>query len=288
MQASRARSCPRTALQITLTLCVLGATIGLAAAQQASKAQASALRAACGTDYMRYCARVRPGRAAALGCLQRNAASLSPRCRMVVSAIGAAGARPATQPVPAPPQAASRRQPASPQQQALHSACRRDFMAYCSRVRPNGSAALSCLQRNAGSLSPPCRTAVSAAGGGIAPPAARPVATNQPAAGAQPAALVQSQPPPGANVASVEAVSGRVVAFAHGKPGLLENSDLIGDRTRLDLQPDSELRFCHFKANRVLALRGPARALVSADGVTDENGRAVGADAGSCTRPASR
>ncbi len=155
-------------------------------------------------------------------------------------------------------------------------------MAYCSRVRPTGSAALSCLQRNAASLSPRCRTAVSAAGGGAAPPAAQPAAT------AQPAAAVQSQPPPGANVAFVEAVSGRVVVFARGKPGLLENSDLIGDRTQLDLQPDSELRFCHFKANRLLTLRGPARALVSADGVTDESGRAVSADAGSCTPPANR
>ena len=155
-------------------------------------------------------------------------------------------------------------------------------MAYCSQVRPTGSAALGCLQRNAASLSPSCRTAVSAAGGGVPPAAAQPVAAAQPAAGAQ------SQPPPGANVAFVEAVSGRVVVFAHGKPGLLENSDLIGDRTRLDLQPDSELRFCHFKANRLLTLRGPARALVSADGVTDESARAVSADVGSCTPPANR
>ena len=200
---------------------------------------------------MAHCARIRPTGPAALGCLQRNASSLSPRCRMVVSAIGsgpgAVGARPARRPAPAPAQAAGR-QPANAQQ-ALRSACRRDFMAYCSRVRPTGSAALSCLQRNAGSLSPRCGTAVSAAGGGAAPSAARPVATNQPGD--------QSQPPPGANVAFVEAVSGRVVVFAHGKPALLENSDLIGDRTRLDLQPDSELRFCHFKANRLLTLRGP-------------------------------
>lgn len=275
MQASRACSCRRTTLQIALTLCVLGATIGLAAAQQLSKAQMSALRAACRNDYMAHCARIRPTGPAALGCLQRNVASLSPRCRMVVSAIGAAGARPAGRPAPAPPQAASR-QPASAQQQALRSACQRDFMAYCSRVRPTGAAALNCLQRNAASLSPRCRTAVSAAGGGAAPTAA------------QPAAATPSQPPPDVNVAFVEEVSGRVVVFARGKPGLLENSDLISDRTRLDLQPDSELRFCHFKASRLLTLRGPARALVSADGVTDESGRALSADAGSCTPPANR
>jgi hypothetical protein len=170
-------------LQIALTLWVLGAAIDLAAAQQASKAQMSALRAACRNDYLAHCARIRPTGPAALGCLQRNAASLSPRCRMVVSAVGAAGARPARRAAPASPRAAGR-QPASAQQQALHSACRRDFMAYCSRVRPTGSAALGCLQRNAASLSPSCRTAVSAAGGGAPPAAAQPVAAAQPAAGA--------------------------------------------------------------------------------------------------------
>ena len=170
-------------------------------------------------------------------------------------------------PAPAPPQAASR-QPASAQQQALRSACQRDFMAYCSRVRPTGAAALNCLQRNAASLSPRCRTAVSAAGGGAAPTAAQPAA-------ATPLNRRRSQ-------CRVRGGGQRTSGgLRRGKPGLLENSDLISDRTRLDLQPDSELRFCHFKASRLLTLRGPARALVSADGVTDESGRALSADAGS-------
>jgi hypothetical protein len=74
--------------------------------------------------------------------------------------------------------------------------------------------------------------------------------------------------------------------FARGKPALLENSDIITDHAQLDMQADSELRFCHFKANRLLTLRGPARAFVSADGVTDERGRTVDAVAGTCTPPA--
>ena len=73
----------------------------------------------------------------------------------------------------------------------------------------------------------------------------------------------------------VEAVSGRVVVFARGKPTLLENADVISAGAQLDLQANSELRICHYTANRLLMLRGPARAVVSAAGVVDEAGRAV-------------
>jgi Cysteine rich repeat len=189
--------CRHTALQIAVSLCVLGATVGQAAAQQPTKAQENALR----------------------------------------------------------------------------SACRNDFMAHCSKVKPSGPAALPCLQRNAASLSAKCRTAVSAVGGGSAP------------AGAQPAARPAPAPTHDTNVAFVEAVSGRVVVFARGKPALLENSDIISDRAQLDLQANSQLRICHYRANRLLTLRGPSRALVSADGVTDESGRAVDAAVGTCTPP---
>jgi hypothetical protein len=61
---------------------------------------------------------------------------------------------------------------------------------------------------------------------------------------------------------------------------------MISDHAQLDLQADSELRFCHFKANRLLALKGPARAFVSADGVTDERGRTIDAVVGTCKPPA--
>src|SRR5262245_14097430 len=59
------------------------------------------------------------------------------------------------------------------------------------------------------------------------------------------------------DVAYVEDVNGRVVASVQGKPTLLEALDVIGDRTRLDLQPDSELRICHYRTQRLVTLKGP-------------------------------
>ena len=44
-----------------------------------------------------------------------------------------------------------------------------------------------------------------------------------------------------ADVGYVEDVSGRVVAFSQGKPVLLDALDVISDRTRVDLQANSEL-----------------------------------------------
>jgi hypothetical protein len=76
-----------------------------------------------------------------------------------------------------------------------------------------------------------------------------------------------------------------VVAFARGKPALLQNADIISDRTQLDLKPRSELRICHYRDNRLLTLRGPARLSVSADGVMYEGGKAVDAAAGTCVPP---
>src|SRR5262245_58177313 len=205
-----------------------------------------------------------------------------------MSAVGSApaAAKPAAR--PAPQQALlSGGQAAGPQsnktkETALRSACRIDYMAHCSKVNPKGSVALSCLQRNAAWLSAKCRMAVAAVGGRPAGAALPPGAAVP--AGAQPAALAPA-PAPEANVAAVEAVSGHVVAFARGKPALLQNADIISDRTQLDLKPNSELRICHYRANQLLTLRGPARVSVSADGVMYEGGGAVDAAAGTCVPP---
>ena len=86
MQATKACRCRRTALLIAVSLCLLGVTADLAAAQKPSRAQENALRSACRNDYMKYCSRVKPSGQAALACLQRNAASLSRRCRTAMSA----------------------------------------------------------------------------------------------------------------------------------------------------------------------------------------------------------
>jgi hypothetical protein len=90
----------------------------------------------------------------------------------------------------------------------------------------------------------------------------------------------------GAEVALVESVSGRVVAFAAGKPTLLDALDVVSEGTQLDLQANSELRICHYKMRQFLTLRGPLRASISLDGVAVENRKTVLSAAGSCGAPA--
>jgi hypothetical protein len=86
-------------------------------------------------------------------------------------------------------------------------------------------------------------------------------------------------------VAYVEAVSGRVVATAQGGPMLLDALDIVSDRTRLDLQANSELRICHYRTRKLLTLTGPLRASVSASGVTAESGPAIAVSAEPCAAP---
>jgi hypothetical protein len=75
------------------------------------------------------------------------------------------------------------------------------------------------------------------------------------------------------DVAYVEGVSGRVVAAARGTPVLVETLDVISDRTRFDLLPNSELRLCHYQTRRFVTVTGPARVTVSADRLTIEAGK---------------
>src|SRR5438128_10731487 len=97
---------------------VLAALLGMAgeAAAQPNQAQAGAIRQACRADYGAHCAGVPTGGQAALACLQRNMASLSPPCRDAVGAVGggAASGAPASggaTPGPASSPAASRPAP---------------------------------------------------------------------------------------------------------------------------------------------------------------------------------
>jgi hypothetical protein len=91
-----------------------------------------------------------------------------------------------------------------------------------------------------------------------------------------------------ADIAYVEDVSGHVVAFTQGKPILLNALDTISDRTRLDLQANSELRICHFPTRQFLTLKGPLKASVSRDGVTAENNKTTAAATGRASCPSSR
>jgi hypothetical protein len=88
-----------------------------------------------------------------------------------------------------------------------------------------------------------------------------------------------------ADVAYVEDVSGRVVAFSAGKPTLLDALDVVSDRTRLDLQANSELRICHYQTRQLLTLKGPLRASISLDGIVVDNAKTALAGAGSCAAP---
>jgi predicted metal-binding membrane protein len=67
-------------------------TLTPAAAQGASAAQTKALRQACRADFQTYCADVPTGGSAALSCLQRRLADLTPSCQQAVRAVGAGAA----------------------------------------------------------------------------------------------------------------------------------------------------------------------------------------------------
>ena len=58
-------------------------------------------------------------------------------------------------------------------------------------------------------------------------------------------------------VAYIESVNGRVVGFSRGKPVLLEALDTLNERTRLDLQINSEVRICHLRTHRLLTSEVP-------------------------------
>lgn len=98
--------------------------------------------------------------------------------------------QPARTAAPAP--AAAPSAPTPQQQAAIKHSCQSDFMSRCRGVSPGGAEALQCLQRNSAQLSPNCRSAVAALGGGSAPAAARAPAA---APASAPAANTAAAPP---------------------------------------------------------------------------------------------
>ena len=171
--------------------------------------QQAALRQLCGADYMAKCGHVPPASREALQCLQSKSAELSENCRGALALFSpgsapqpaparaatptpAPAARAATAPAaaaaaaPARPAAAAPARPTAQQQAAIRQSCQGDFMSKCSGVQPGGADALRCLQRNSAQLSPNCRNAVAAIGGGgtasATAPAAPAAAASAPAA----------------------------------------------------------------------------------------------------------
>jgi hypothetical protein len=88
-----------------------------------------------------------------------------------------------------------------------------------------------------------------------------------------------------ADVAYVASVSGRVVASIRGTPSLLDSADVISNRTRLDVLANSELQVCHYGLQRFVTMSGPARATVSAGGITVESGKAAVITKDTCAIP---
>jgi hypothetical protein len=136
--------------------------------------QVAAVRAACRSDFGVHCPGVRPGGAAALRCLQVNAAALSPRCRSAVEAMGeGAGAPPPAAAAPEapagapPPGAVAPLGPIPPMmpRQAVQilSFCGQERWALCGDVPPGGGRIIECLAQNAPRLSPQCYGAIARA-----------------------------------------------------------------------------------------------------------------------------
>jgi hypothetical protein len=141
-----------------------------APAQPPTEQQKAAIRAACRSDFMAHCAGVQPGGREALQCLQRNAASLSGRCQSAVAAIGGGGggaAPSAGAPSAAAPPAAAPIGPIPMMRPrdalAIVQICRAEARTLCAGTPFGGGRILNCLAENAGSLSPECYSALSAA-----------------------------------------------------------------------------------------------------------------------------
>ncbi len=133
--------------------------------------QTSAIRAACRSDFMAHCSGVQPGGAAALQCLQSNAAALSPACKSAVAAVGGAPATSAPEEAPttaaAPPPTVA---PLSPmplmrprRALAILAVCDTDARSLCAGVPPGGGRIIDCLADHAPSLSSGCYSAMAAA-----------------------------------------------------------------------------------------------------------------------------
>jgi len=155
---------------LVATLCVAGLFTSVAAAQQPTAAQQSAIKSACRSDFMAQCSGVSPGGQAALTCLQQHSSSLSAACQSAIGALGGGKSAPAataTSPAPATAPAATAA-PASPaftprQEMAIvRQSCGPDFRRLCSSVALGGGRAIACLRNNFGNLSPTCQKVLTA------------------------------------------------------------------------------------------------------------------------------
>jgi hypothetical protein len=143
-----------------------------AAPRKPTPQQQSAIRAACRSDFMSHCSGVTPGGAAALQCLQRNAAQLSGGCRGALAAISGGSAPASAASEPAAPAAAPAAEPIGPMPMlrprealAILRICGSDTRVFCAGIPMGGGRLLRCLAENAGTVTPSCRAALAAAAG---------------------------------------------------------------------------------------------------------------------------
>jgi Cysteine rich repeat len=136
------------------------------ATPQSKKAQLASVARACGADYRTHCHGIRPRTAAAVDCLKRNAATLSPTCQHALMGVAAAKSKLASAPATAPAPVKAEPPPllVSPREEIflLRMACRRDYLQFCRGLRFGAGRVASCLHYNAANLSPPCQQALAA------------------------------------------------------------------------------------------------------------------------------
>jgi hypothetical protein len=151
-----------------------------APAKKPSAAQTAAVKSNCRSDFMKVCSGVTPGGAAALECLEKNEARLSPSCKKAVAAVSggggaapaAAGTAPATANAAPAAGAAPAAAPAAPPLvlrpmrpievlRVTRSACGADVRTLCAGVPAGGGRIISCLAEQSASLSPACREVLS-------------------------------------------------------------------------------------------------------------------------------
>ncbi len=144
-----------------------------ASATAPSDAQKAAIRAACRSDFMANCSGVQPGGAAALQCLQSNAAKLSASCRSAVAAIGGGGGAASAAPssaasgasTPTPAVAPLGPIPPMRPREALGilAMCRAEQQTICGGIPFGGGRVLTCLADHAPQLSLQCYEALARA-----------------------------------------------------------------------------------------------------------------------------
>ena len=153
---------------------------------QSKKAQLAAIGRACRADYRTHCHGIPPGGGAAIGCLKRNAMTLSAPCQHALSGVAAAVAAKKAAPAKAPAAAAPVAAPAAapvvaepavaaapvvvepapllvtPREEMfiLRTSCRGDYVRFCRGLRFGEGRVVSCLHYNAANLSPACQAAI--------------------------------------------------------------------------------------------------------------------------------